>query len=906
MDIPLRNRNRNERIYANTNIPPVYIGVPTAEPRGKSRPWKRAVHEISRKGTHLYEPVKSVPSAFLVLLLAGYLLLGYLAQLIEDDLAHPVADADIAHGDPTSFSEESAQRYLNQLVGDQPRVAGTPYHLQKSSELKGILDGIAEQAAVPVRTDWQIQGGAFLRTGSTPHITAYADASNLVAMIEGEPTQPAGRADRSILVNCHYDSVPFALGASDNAAFCAVMLETMNRMSRRKQRYKNNVIFLFNGAEEVGLQGSYAFVNHTWFKEVKAVINLDSVGINGKPNLFQATNSKLLDSYRRRVRRPNAHALGELLFHSGLVPSDTDFRVWSSFGGLQGIDIAFFKSGHVYHTRLDRPPSLRGGVLQTAGDAVLGLLADAADDEGIGEQSEATTSVYFDYLNIYLFVYSERASYYVDVVVAVAAVVSVVYYMWLVGFHRANMLDLALCTVGRIAAMAGGVLLLAVLVPFMIATTVQMRYLTQPWIVVPIFWVPFFVGAITASQLFDAWTSKKTGLNRSIRTIQAMAATRLILAFILLVLLCVPGTHQLRYILSVPLLFMSVCACVSMTVLRMWRLEGWHHLLLEVALSVPSILWLFAVSIRVNALILPVMGRTVTDYPDLLVAAVNVALIVLACVPVSGTELLFSRRFAWAPLAAALCASLALMLVPFSVYSDDVVQRHYWFHTEIKSYNYQGVITDRTSGVLITRHDAYTIEHARRALQGSGYAMSEIRGCEVEVYCNLPLYRPRYGDTLKDSLFLSMDPPAAFDFEPSFRLTQKHCFGETCWFTFDFIGGPHNTITVHPAAHTNITRWVYPSPLAHFSATTHHNGRPVYTIVHSTSLYSREVTWYRFQVYATVPLSQQSMPMLHISFHAHNMQSPETFTPQYRNLVNSMPSYFNIASTMSFRYNYQF
>lgn len=70
-------------------------------------------------------------------------------------------------------------------------------------------------------------------------------------------------------------------------------------------------------------------------------------------------------------------------------------------------------------------------------------------------------------------------------------------------------------------------------------------------------------------------------------------------------------------------------------------------------------------------------------------------------------------------------------------------------HTEIKSYNYQGVITDRTSGVLITRHDAYTIEHARRALQGRGYAMSEIRGCEkVEVYCNLPLYRPRYGDNL--------------------------------------------------------------------------------------------------------------------------------------------------------------
>ncbi|XP_053620149.1 endoplasmic reticulum metallopeptidase 1-like isoform X2 [Plodia interpunctella] len=888
----------------------VYTGVITYQFKDKEeKPWQRVVYGITRKGTHLYEPVKSVPSTLIILVLGTYLLLGYLTQLVEDDMPSVINDADIAREDSTTFSEEAAWKYLNQILGDQPRVAGTEYHLHKTQDMKNIVDNIAASARQTVRTDWQLVTGSFWMNIAFPFVNYYQNLSNVVAVLEGESGfHSNGTIGSSILVNCHYDSVPFALGASDNVVFCAAMAETLSKLSRRTQKFKHNIIFLFNGAEENPLQASHGFISHPWFSGVSVVVNLDAAGMNGKPAVFQVTDPRALSAYKRRVSRPNAQSFGEFLFTSGIIPSDTDFRIWRYFGRLNGIDIAFSKFGHVYHTRFDHPDLIQTGVIQNAGSMVIGLVSELADNEDMANKVTPESSVYFDYLNTFMIWYPLRAAYAVDVLVALFGLVSVAYFVWLVGLRWSTVSELLLTASSRGAALIAGAIITFIFLSIMIATTIQMRYLTQPWLVVPVFWMPYVITAVCVSHLYDRWRVKRTGLNRCIRTLQAMAATRFLLSVCLLIMSCVPKLTPVRYGVTVPLFIMSLTACVTLTVVRYWKLAAWQHLILEIVLSLPVVMFVLTTVLRLNAVLLPVMGRSAIDNPDNIVAVVNLAFAILLCSTVSGIELLFSRRRMWISIGLVSVACIVLMFIPFSPYNEDVpsTQRHYWFHTEIKSYDINRQITERTTGLLVTKHDPYSTERVLPYLKDRGYNFNSrtdfSEDCEKFVYCNLPLYRTSFGRYLKHGLFVYTNGPAEFS-PPAGLTSARSCQGELCTYVFTITPAPHNLLTFWPREGANLTSWsLTPAPQPSFTQL----GRPVYVIVHSIATYSDTVQPLVITANFIVPLSLQSSPVVDVSHHAHLIHHPESFTSHYTALINAMPKYFNFAHFLTFRNNYVF
>ena len=94
----------------------------------------------------------------------------------------------------------------------------------------------------------------------------YSGVRNLVVRLTTSQRNRTGGA--ALLTNCHYDSVPQAPGASDDAVSCAVMLETIRVLvSSNKTVLTNDLIFLFNGAEESILVASHGFItSHPWAK----------------------------------------------------------------------------------------------------------------------------------------------------------------------------------------------------------------------------------------------------------------------------------------------------------------------------------------------------------------------------------------------------------------------------------------------------------------------------------------------------------------------------------------------------------------------------------------------------------------------------------------------------------------
>lgn len=130
-----------------------------------------------------------------------------------------------------------------------------------------------------------------------------------------------------------------AAGGSDDGAACAVALEALRALAAGGAR-AHDVLLLLNGAEENILQAAHGFVaRHAWARAARAVVNLDACGAGGREVLFRAAGPAapwLLARYARAAPRPHASSLAQELFESGLIPADTDFRVFRDFGNLSG------------------------------------------------------------------------------------------------------------------------------------------------------------------------------------------------------------------------------------------------------------------------------------------------------------------------------------------------------------------------------------------------------------------------------------------------------------------------------------------------------------------------------------------------------------------------------------------
>jgi hypothetical protein len=126
---------------------------------------------------------------------------------------------------------------------------------------------------------------------------------NVIGMIPGRSLP-----DEAIIFSAHYDHVNMGLygeavgifnGANDDASGTTAVIELAKYFSMRRDNERSIVFCLFAG-EELGLLGSQAFINYIKPETVKAVINIEMIGMHnatGK-NAFMLTGSDYSDLYK--------------------------------------------------------------------------------------------------------------------------------------------------------------------------------------------------------------------------------------------------------------------------------------------------------------------------------------------------------------------------------------------------------------------------------------------------------------------------------------------------------------------------------------------------------------------------------------------------------------------------------
>ena len=288
----------------------------------------------------------------------------------------------------TDFSAGRAMQYVRQIARE-PHSMGTPDHARVRAYLVNTLQVLGLQPQVQEAT---VTGPVTSSASLSPSGAMFGVASragyvyNVMARLKG--SQPG----KAVLLMAHYDSQPNALGAGDDGAGVAAILETVRALKQQKPLL-HDLIVLFTDGEEYGLFGAKAFMQHPWAKDVGFVLNLEGRGNSGPSMTFEISpqNGWIVEQFAKAAPHPFASSLAYEVYRK--LPNDTDFTVFRE-ADYPGLNSAFLDGFVHYHKLTDSPENLSQNSLQHHGDNLLALTRHFGN--GPLNQVKAPDKVFFN------------------------------------------------------------------------------------------------------------------------------------------------------------------------------------------------------------------------------------------------------------------------------------------------------------------------------------------------------------------------------------------------------------------------------------------------------------------------------------------------------------------------------
>lgn len=710
-----------------------------------------------------------------------------------------------------------------------------------------------------IQLERQFGSGSFTLDFLGGFTSVYSQVQNVLVLLHGEHNLEDG----ILMLSAHYDSPAGAHAASDNAANVANALEILRILSLTKP--ERPVLFMFTGAEETILQGSHMFAksNHPWVKHVKAFINIESAGSGGREMFFQTTSSKLAKAWAESAPYPHGSIVGQEVFQSGIIPSDTDFRMYRDVLNIPGIDIANVENGHVYHTILDTAENIPPGAMQRYGENVLATMKTILkNDEFWLEQSKKSVLnvlgqpdsndydseflIFFDVLGFFVVMLSTVGAL---VFTLLGAAIVLVFYKIVLSPGYQTLTE---STARRLAWLRlVQMLIRSIVYPLMtglfLAMFSPMVFYSRQWLTIFIYFTPALYGVATSMAPSvdmiphkDEDAKKPTPARREI--LSFALGSCLWGLFALVLLLRGKGSAYLAWLWCVvPPATRMIFAWRGNYITSQRRRE-----LLEtreaavagmVGCVIPLILT-FQLLFVVIKFFVPISGRSGSRVPgDAIVAVVcGFCVFLVSVVPASIIQLLdvqsmkTLRKFLLYTWLSGILFALALRLFRghgASSFSADYPKRIYAVHVDLQPNSPlsagigQDVLGHKGSYIWVIDADSTTsqsvLDHMHRIDPSLGVEHAKWINCDDRrdstVYCGLPWYLPLKNEIPNTVLIPTVNPlsDSIANKECSLVLKKKEQNGKagdhSYRYHFDFVGNERANLFFKDEANGGILNW---------------------------------------------------------------------------------------------------
>ncbi|XP_013399485.1 endoplasmic reticulum metallopeptidase 1-like [Lingula anatina] len=714
---------------------------------------------------------------------------------------------------PGEFVEERAREHLLKLTSFGQRSVGSQANEVHSVKyLTEQLNQIKSNAKPAHKFDVDVQtvSGTFTLEFLGHFTSVYENVNNI--LVKMGPHEDTGT---SLLVNCHYDTAIGSPGASDDAVSCCVMLEILQVLTQQDESLPHSLIFNFNGAEENVLQAAHGFITqHPWASSIKAFVNLEAAGAGGRELVFQTgpEHPWLIQAYASAADHPYASVVGQEVFQSGIIPSDTDFRIYRDYAHIPGIDIAYISNGYVYHTMHDTPDKVPPGCMQRGGENVLKTIQTLLASPYLEHPGDYRhgNMVFFDVVGTFMISYPERLG-------EILNLFTVLLVFWRIGkkvasessknlhglFYVTTLVKALLCILMSWAAAVCTVIGVAGL---LMATQCTMAWYGNHLWVVGLYVCPAVAVSIALHAYFKTLIFEDQQDEWELEDVFFDASLSVWTMF--LIILTYNGLGSAYFALLWTLLPILIRGYLAkfMKITAKGNLAGFM-LLHFVAILFPNLMSLYGLY-GLFEMFVPVLGRIGTEvYPDVAVAGMSVFAVIVCMLFQLG--LVYTthsvRKILSLLTSMSVIALLLVIFTPFGFpYQELTPQKSVLHHIERRFHTVSGNLSTKDSGLWYIPFDQPgTLSSWQRKIPRLEEGIvAECKG----PYCGWPYYYPML-TLMKQTYYI---PSGELKDTPrgQIKLVSREDLSDSKqMLTFQIEGPDHMTIFFQPKPWSHLVKW---------------------------------------------------------------------------------------------------